>query len=673
MNKKIIAAIPNGYVDAKRSAPIDSLLRTLPLAVPEIFFDESGEIIPINFVKTDQAMTIKSAEVVATKFPNLQTEALEGEKAQTANITGKKVGVIFSGGPASGGNNVLGGLFKVLKGNTLYGLTNGPDGLIKGNAFKVTADNMELLLNTGGFDFLGTGRTKIDKPEKFESVKNTVKKLGLDGIVVVGGDDSNTNAAELAEYLTGEYKKGNLNKGCTVIGVPKTIDGDLQINDKGNSLLPISFGFYTAARVMAKLVGNLLTDRASQKKYWFFVKLMGRSASHLTLEVALQTRPHITLISEEIGKKKMSMDDVVSYMSNIIAGRMAKEKNYGVAIIPEGVIEFIPEVKKLISELNKLSGKHVEIKNILLGKKLINKKEETDWNEFGKINALSADMKILTTVLKEAVPELKDYRDEDIEFFLEQATMTIAEKKNFICTSPEISSNSADLFRTFPDDIVDAMLLDRDDHGNLKVSQIPTEKLLMKLVLKKIKDMQAQPEKYDLANMLGFSEKEMKKFIDSKFDPQDKFVGYETRCGAPARFDANYSFILGLTAGSLVLNSHTGYMASVTDLLSGGKPLGIPLSSLIHTEVRKGKETSVIEKALVDLDSPAFNIFAQNRETWADGNSSRSPGSIQHEGQVAYKIPYTVGLNQGLLTWAQIDNGAEPDFNMGRLTRIKFD
>ena len=336
-------------INIKRTSPTERFLAELPVQVAKAFLFE-GKIRPVAFTVSEESLPVKDEALLQRQFPNMKTQLLvvgaEEASDKIQNLSGKQIGVIFSGGPASGGNNVLSGILKALgRHNTLIGFEKGPDGLLKGEGLLITSKKMKHLINTGGFDYLGTGRTKIDSPEKFAAVLTTVQKYRLDGIIIVGGDDSNTNAIELAEFLSEQHNAGILAKPCTVVGVPKTIDGDLQINVGGKTLLPISFGFYTAARVYSKTIGNLLTDAASQGKNWFFYKVMGRSASHIALEIALQTRPHITLISEEIAEKKQSLNDVVTYMTGVVVNRAKQGKHYGVGVIPEGIIEFIPEMK----------------------------------------------------------------------------------------------------------------------------------------------------------------------------------------------------------------------------------------------------------------------------------------------------------------------------------------
>ena len=275
---------------------------------------------------------------------------IEGNGAFSAPL---KVGIVFSGGQAPGGHNVIAGVFDALKRFhskcRLFGFLGGPSGIIEGNVIELSEDLIKNYRNQGGFDLIGSGRTKIETDEQIDQSIRTFKTLGLDGVVIIGGDDSNTNAAVLAESA--------LNRGCetTIVGVPKTIDGDLK-----NEWVPVSFGFHTAAAVYAELIGNLARDALSAKKYIHFVKLMGRSASHIALECALLTQPNLTLIGEEIVAKNMTLKEVVSSIADWVEKRSKKGKNYGVIVIPEGIVEFIPEMKRLLSELNVLLSQKKE-------------------------------------------------------------------------------------------------------------------------------------------------------------------------------------------------------------------------------------------------------------------------------------------------------------------------
>jgi pyrophosphate--fructose-6-phosphate 1-phosphotransferase len=377
--------------------------------------------------------------------------------------------------------------------------------------------------------------------------------------VVIGGDDSNTNAAFLAEYLFENVKKDG--SGVSVIGVPKTIDGDLQIGKN----LPISFGFDTATKVFSEMVGNILQDTPSSRKYWHFIKLMGRAASHVALEVALQTKPAIALISEEVAEKNMPLGQIVEQIAAVVIKRAKKGINHGTVVVPEGLIEFIPEMTKMIKELN--------------------------------------------TVVTEHDGEMAD--------------KCLPEKRDIL--SNYMNNENFALFSSLPEYIQEMLLFDRDSHGNLQVSQIPTERLLIDMVKKYIK----------------------KEAPEVKFATLNHFFGYEGRCGAPTLFDAAYTYNLGLTAGSLILSGKTGYMASFTNLENGGEILALPLPALLNCEERHCKEELVIEKALVKLDSPAFRYFEKNREKWSEKDLFTSPGPRQLWGPASNQMPITVALNQG--------------------------
>ncbi len=653
-------------INIKRTSPTERFLATLPVQVAKAFLFE-GKIRPVAFTVSEESLPVKDEALLHRQFPNMKTHLLvvgaEERSKKIQNLSGKQIGVIFSGGPASGGNNVLSGILKALgRYNKLIGFEKGPDGLIKGEGLLITGKKMKDLINTGGFDYLGTGRTKIDSPEKFAAVLNTVQKYSLDGIIIVGGDDSNTNAFELAEFLSEQHNAGILSKPCAVVGVPKTIDGDLQINVGGKTLLPISFGFYTASRVYSKTIGNLLTDAASQGKSWFFYKVMGRSASHIALEIALQTRPHITLISEEIAEKKQSLNDVVSYMTGVVVNRAKQAKNYGVGVIPEGIIEFIPEMKILINELNKLSARLMTIKRDLTEAGIL---AENGFLDEQKVKELESRYGV-DNILNHLHILRLEYKISETDYVAREMELSTRVKKDFIISAQELSDASKELFMSLPDDIVEAMLLDRDDHGNLKVSQIPSENLLVRMIRDRIRDMQHNPDRYEKSGELQFSnETERKNFLKFVFTVQTGFLGYEGRCGAPTRFDADYSMNLGLTAGSLALGGQTGYMASMINLSGGSQPIGIPLAALIHGEERKGVVKPVIEKALVTLDSPAFQAYVRNRDTWAEGNSSRSPGAIQYQGELAAMMPLVVALNTGIITIEEIEDGKYPIYNIG--------
>ena len=329
------------------------------------------------------------------------------------------IGVILSGGQAPGGHNVIAGLFDGIKAmnqdSKLYGFLLGPAGLIEHKYIELTSDIIDEYRNTGGFDIIGSGRTKLETTEQFDKGLEIIKELDIKAVVIIGGDDSNTNACVLAEY----YKQKNT--GVQVIGCPKTIDGDLK-----NEMIETSFGFDTACKVYSEVIGNIQRDCNSAKKYWHFIKLMGRSASHIALECALQTQPNICIISEEVEAKQMTLGDVVDYIAGIVAARAAEGNNFGTVLIPEGLIEFIPAMKKLIAELNDFLAANGE--------------------EFAK------------------VPQA-----EQIKFIAER-----------------ISAENSAIYTSLPEGVARQLSLDRDPHGNVQVSLIETEKLLSEMVARRL-------------------------------------------------------------------------------------------------------------------------------------------------------------------------------------------
>lgn len=541
----------------KNNSPFERSIRKLAIPVCKSFRNRKGQIGPVAFGPETKKLSTKDSAAVAAKFPKVaglsKNQLLSAKSMQAKPVKGKRVAVLFSGGPAAGGHNVIAGLKKVLgKNNQLLGVKAGPKGLLEGNLFEITDEAVQRIANTGGFDFLGSDRTKIKTDEQFQAVKKTCKDHRLDAIVIVGGDDSNTNAVFLAEYLFDE--------GVQVIGVPKTIDGDLQ----AGKLLPISFGFDTATKIYAEMVGNILQDTPSSRKYWHFIKLMGRAASHVALEVALQTRAAVALISEEIAEKKSSLKEIVDGIAQTVVKRAQKRINHGVVVVPEGLIEFIPEMTGMIAALNDVMG---------------------------------------------GQPGLE--------------TWTLSQRRGLITN--KLDALNLELYSSLPVFIQDMLLLDRDSHGNLPVSQIPTERLLIEMVARRVKELDPKV----------------------KFSTNNHFFGYEGRCGAPSLFDAAFTFNLGLTAGSLVLDGRTGYMASVTDFHRGGRALAIPLTGLLNIERRHGKEEMVIEKALVLMNSPAFRFFANRRQAWADSDCFTSPGPRQFWGPTSKQVPILVALNQG--------------------------
>ena len=368
--------------------------------------------------------SVGDQEEIKKLFPNTYgMPIVEFEPATEANNKKMNVGIILSGGQAPGGHNVITGLFDQIKKlnpeNRLFGFILGPGGLVDHNYMELTPEIIDEYRNTGGFDMIGSGRTKLEKVDQFEKGLEIIRELDIKAIVIIGGDDSNTNACVLAEYYAAK------NYGVQVIGCPKTIDGDLK-----NDQIETSFGFDTACKTYSELIGNIERDCNSARKYWHFIKVMGRSASHIALECALQTQPNICLVSEEIEQKGMSLDDIVTYIANAVCQRAADGNNFGTVIIPEGVIEFIPAIKKLIAQLN----------DVL------------------------------------AMPEAKNLdRHESIDF-----------------VKAHLTDENLAVFNSLPTGVARQLALDRDPHGNVQVSLIETEKLLSTMVAQKLEKMKKE-------------------------------------------------------------------------------------------------------------------------------------------------------------------------------------
>ena len=380
----------------------------------------------VKVVEGAPTQSVADQEDIKKLFPNTYgLPEIRFEKSNTP-VQGKpiNVGVILSGGQAPGGHNVICGLFdglkKINKDSKLYGFLMGPGGLVDHNYIELTDSIIDEYRNTGGFDIIGSGRTKLEKKEQFDKGLEILKQLGISALVIIGGDDSNTNAAVLAEY----YK--NIGAGVQVIGCPKTIDGDLK-----NEVVEASFGFDTATKVYSELIGNIQRDCFSAKKYWHFIKLMGRSASHIALECALQTQPNVCIVSEEVEANNQTLDDVVNYIAGIVAARAKNGNNFGTVLIPEGLIEFIPAMKNLISELNDLLAKSPDF-----------------------------------------------------------ATLAPAQQREFVMG--KLSADNAKVFASLPEGVARQLTLDRDPHGNVQVSLIETEKLLSEMVARRLEEMRAE-------------------------------------------------------------------------------------------------------------------------------------------------------------------------------------
>ena len=519
----------------------------------------------VKCIEGEKLQAFADVEKINALFPSTSNlPVLKFEKADSpAPMKPIHVGVILSGGQAPGGHNVIAGLYDGLKSlnkeSRLFGFKGGPGGLVDNKYVEITDEFMNDYRNTGGFDMIGSGRTKLELVEQFDKAAANCKALGITALVIIGGDDSNTNACLLAEY----YKKQNI--PIQVIGCPKTIDGDLK-----NKFIETSFGFDTASKVYSELIGNIERDANSAKKYWHFVKLMGRSASHITLECALKTHPNITIISEEVATKKQTLDQIVTYIADTVAARAKNGENFGVVLIPEGLIEFIPEMNTLISALNELLAK--------------------EGDAFAKI----------------------ENKDEKMAFITDRLDKSLAA-----------------VFSSLPQTIQLQLTNDRDPHGNVQVSLIETEKLLVELVKAKLKK---RPEKV-------------------KFSAQTHFFGYEGRCSVPSNFDADYCYSLGYNAAAIIGAGKTAYMSYISNLVAPAEQWvagAVPLTAMMNVERRHGADKPVIKKALVELDGKPFAEFARNRDKWAIETSFTFPGPIQYYGpaEVADATTETLKLEQ---------------------------
>lgn len=505
-------------------------------------------------VEKEKTEAVKDKEQIKELFKKTYGQAIVefaiGNEEKSSGV--KNVGVILSGGQAPGGHNVIAGLYDALKqankANKLYGFLGGPSGIIDGKYVEFDDKFIDAYRNTGGFDIIGSGRTKLETEEQFKKSLDVCKKLNISAVVIIGGDDSNTNAALLAEWFVKH------DTGIQVIGCPKTIDGDLK-----NDQIEVSFGFDTATKTYAELIGNIQRDANSAKKYWHFIKIMGRSASHVAVEAALQTQPNICLVSEEVEEKKMSLNQIVEDMCKIICKRAENGKNFGIVIVPEGLIEFIPEMKELISSLNDLTHEL-----------------ETD-----------------------------------------QTYQNVRSEEKFKIIASKLSENNAKLFMSLPALIKAQLLMDRDPHGNVQVSRIETEKLLIEMIRTRLNELK------DEGVYVG------------KFSDQAHFFGYEGRCAFPSNFDADYCYSLGFNAFALINFGLTGYLSSVKNLIKPAKEWvagGVPLTMMMNMEKRHGEMKPVIQKALIKLDGKVFKELDSMREEWAMNDRYLFPGAIQYFG-----------------------------------------
>jgi len=513
----------------------------------------SGDIGNIKVEFGDSTESIDYRKELKESFPHTYGKPLaKFVNGENKNVSKKiNIGVVLSGGQAPGGHNVISGLFDSIKSankdSKLFGFLRGPSGIIEGKMIEITKDFIDEYRNTGGFDMIGSGRTKLEKEDQFDVCIKVCKEKSIDAIVIIGGDDSNTNAALLAEYF---IKK---DADIRVIGVPKTIDGDLK-----NKHIEISFGFDTATKLYSELIGNICRDARSARKYWHFIKLMGRSASHIALECALQTQPNIALISEEVADKQRSINDIVDEIVQTVIIRAENKKDFGVVLVPEGLIEYIPEINVLIKEINSLLANH-----------------------------------------KQYFDTLKTFEDQS-EWI-----------------NKKLTRDASYTFSSLPNSIQRQLLMDRDPHGNVQVSRIETEKLLIELVEAKLSELKIEGKYY------------------GSFSPLHHFFGYEGRCAFPSNFDTDYCYTLGFTAFLLISNGITGYMASVSNLYEKSDKWlagGVPIVMMMTMESRHGKLKPVIKKALVDLNGKPFKTFVNGRNKWAVETCYLYPGPIQYYG-----------------------------------------
>ncbi|MFP3981942.1 MAG: 6-phosphofructokinase [Desulfobacterales bacterium] len=649
---------------------------------------------PYTRLETEPGYAFKTHPSAREKLPDIIDNPVQrivgGEPPESgAKPHGRQlnVGIVFSGGPAPGGHNVIAGvseaMYEANADSRLFGFLWGPEGILENNYTEITREKVNEFRNLGGFTMIGTGRTKIDTPAKMALARENCRQLNLDALVIVGGDDSNTNAAFLAQEL--------YNDGIQVIGVPKTIDGDIQVRDKSNNLLcAMSFGFHTAARAFSHNISNLCADCSSDVKYWHICKVMGRVASHLALEVGLQVHPNITLIGEEVADfvdterirkaEEQGTTDYTAYGMTLrhvsrlicdgIVRRAAVGKNYGVIVMPEGLLEFINEIQVFIIKLNTIIADY-------------NQTHDTDFHS--------------------TFPTLDDKLD-----YLRRMARMARENNTFSVWN----TRDDDLFNVLPPFFQEGLLTERDSHGNFQFSQVETDKVVMGLVRDYLKILAEQgdykvgiergwyrhtmekggldPETYGPALFRNYpgndrfllvrksvvSMKTLKQTLAKagaisddqeipgtiekiykasvpKFKTQNHFYGYDGRGNDPTWFDCTYTYNLGRTVFSLVANGCTGQMAAIKNLegaFENWEPLGIPIAPLMHLEERQGKLSLVLEKSLVDIESPAFRVFSAMRDKWlADtpgADCYRRPGPIRYSGESEDARPITLILNE---------------------------
>lgn len=542
-------------------SPLQKARTTYSPKLPAVYKGEFG----IEYGDTILPVATHQDEIKML-FPHSYGKPVARIAAGTSNLNSAPltVGVVLSGGPAPGGHNAIAGLFDALKkanpASRLVGFLNGPKGVFTGKYIELTAEVVDRYRNTGGFDMIGSGRDKIETPEQLDGCEKTMKELGASALVVIGGDDSNTNAAILAEHFKVR------NQPIQVIGLPKTIDGDMR-----NEFIEASFGFDSACKVYAELVGNICRDAMSSRKYYHFVKLMGRAASHVALEVTLQVRPNYAIISEEVQQKKMTLSQVVEEISDMIVRRAEAGRNYGVIVIPEGIVEFLDDFKHMLADIGHALGQYE--------------------GEFEGITDVAKRADILASKLQEV---------------------------------------NARTYKGLPFNVQVVLTL-RDPHGNLLVSQIESERVIIEAVDQRL----AQLKKSGV--------------YKGKFNALAHFFGYEGRCVQPSNFDADYCYVLGYTGAQLIRAGLTGYTVSSANLAAPVAEWtmgGVPVTSMLTLEARKGSLKPVIRKALVELDGAPFKAYEAMRESLKTEDAYLFPGPIQFFGpsEVCDAITKTLAL-----------------------------
>ncbi len=650
---------------------------------------------PYTRLTDDLSCSFKIESECKLRFPDIienKVQFIVGLEAPDPSLRSafekkRNIGVVFSGGPAPGGHNVIAGLYDAAMRynpeNRIYGFLMGPDGIIENEAVVITREMVDAHLNTGGFGMIKTGRTKIDTSRKISCSRDTCRSLKLDALIVIGGDDSNTNAAFLAQEMAADH--------IQVIGVPKTIDGDLQVRDEsGKVLCAISFGFHSAARAFANQISNLCADCSSDVKYWHFCKVMGRVASHLALEVALQTHANMTFIGEDLADyvdrerlekaRAEGFNDYNAYgmtlrhLSRVICDgivrRAAVGKNYGTIVIPEGILEFINEIQVFIIKLNTIIAEY-------------NKIHDSDFH----LDFPSLEDKL--DYLRRLARRAREERGGDYGIW---------------------NTRDDDLFNDIPDFFQEGLLMERDSHGNFPFSQVETEKVLIGLVKDYLNTLLGKGL-YRIGIHMSYYEKALasltlpademgpvlfKNYGESEFlliresiislktlktelvkegliketedvpEPVQKifkksipsfktqvhFFGYGGRGSDPTKFDATYTYNLGLTVFALIVGGATGQMAAIRNLEKGfseWEPIGIPIAPLMHLEERNGKLQLVLERSLVDLNSTSFKVVQALREKWLAATPGpdhyRNPGPVGDTGKNEEEMPITLMLN----------------------------